>query len=88
MVRRLSCMASVVLESPRWLVNWPNWRQMTRFDARLKQAPFEPLDFVPVYIACDDSIKDIETLMLRLLSDEDALAPWVPFKVIEKEVVW
>lgn len=52
--------------------------------ARLKQAPFEPLDFVPVYIACDDSIRDIEMLMLRLLSDEDALAPWVPFKVVEK----
>ncbi len=53
--------------------------------ARLKQAPFEPLDFVPVYIACDDSIKKIETLMLRLLCDEDALAPWVPFKVVEKK---
>jgi hypothetical protein len=48
--------------------------------ARLKQAPFEPLDFVPVYIACDDSIKNIESLMLRLLSDEEALAPWIPFK--------
>lgn len=53
--------------------------------ARLKQPPFEPLDFVPVYLACDDSIKNIEMLMLRLLSDEDALAPWVPFKVIEKK---
>ena len=53
--------------------------------ARLKQAPYEPLDFVPVYLACDDSIKDIETVMLRLLSDEDALAPWVPFKVVEKK---
>lgn len=54
--------------------------------ARLKQPPFEKLDFVPVYLACDDSIKDIEMLMLRLLSDEEALAPWVPFKVIEKKV--
>lgn len=52
---------------------------------RLKQPPFEPLDFLPIYIACDDSIKSIEILMLRLLSDEDALAPWVPFKVIEKK---
>ncbi len=51
---------------------------------RLKQKPFETLDFVPVYISCDDSIKNIETLMLRLLSDEDALAPWIPFKVVEK----
>ena len=52
---------------------------------RLKQPPFEMLDFVPVYIACDDSIKNIEMLMLRLLSDEEALAPWVPFKVVEKK---
>lgn len=53
--------------------------------ARLKQKPFETLDFVPIYFACDDSIKNIEVLMLRLLSDEDALAPWVPFKVVEKK---
>lgn len=53
--------------------------------SRLKQPPYEPLDFVPVYLACDDSIKNIEMLMLRLLSDEDALAPWVPFKVVEKK---
>lgn len=53
--------------------------------SRLKQAPFEPLDFLPIYIACDDSITDIETLLLRLLSDEDGLAPWVPFKVVEKK---
>lgn len=52
--------------------------------ARLKQPPFEPLDFVPVYLACDDSIKNIQMLMLRLLSDEEALASWVPFKVVEK----
>ncbi|MDD5383474.1 MAG: ATP-binding protein [Gallionella sp.] len=53
--------------------------------ARLKQKPFETLDFVPIYIACDDSIRNIEMLMLRLLSDEDALASWVPFKVVEKK---
>lgn len=53
--------------------------------SRLKQPPYEPLDFVPVYLACDDSIKNIEMLMLRLLSDEEALAPWVPFKVVEKK---
>lgn len=53
--------------------------------ARLKQPPFEQLDFVPVYLACDDSIKNIELLMLRLLSDEGALAPWVQFKVVEKK---
>lgn len=52
---------------------------------RLKQPPYEPLDFVPVYLACDDSIKNIEMLMLRLLSDEEALASWVPFKVVEKK---
>jgi len=52
---------------------------------RLKQQPFESLDFLPVYIACDDSIKNIEILMHRLLSDEEALAPWIPFKVVEKK---
>lgn len=46
--------------------------------SRLKQPPYEPLDFVPVYLACDDSIKNIEMLMLRLLSDEEALAPDLP----------
>lgn len=53
--------------------------------SRLKQPPFEPLDFLPIYISCDDSIVDIERLLLRLLSDEDGLAPWVPFKVVEKK---
>lgn len=53
--------------------------------SRLKQPPFEPLDFVPVYISCDDSIKNIDLLMLRLLSDDEALAPWIPFKVVEKK---
>lgn len=53
--------------------------------ARLRQPPFEPLDFLPIYLACDDSIKTIEMLMLRLLSDDGALASWVPFKVVEKK---
>lgn len=53
--------------------------------SRLKQKPHEKLDFIPIYLACDDSIKSIEALLLRLLSDEDALAPWIPFKVIEKQ---
>ena len=53
--------------------------------SRLKQPPYVELDFLPIYLACDDSIKNIEMLMLRLLSDEEALAPWVPFRVVEKK---
>jgi hypothetical protein len=30
-------------------------------------------------------VATIPKLLLRLLSDESALAPWVPFKVVEKQ---
>lgn len=53
--------------------------------ARLPRRPFEVLDFLPVYVACDDSISTVEGLLLRLLSDEEALAPWMPFKVVERD---
>ena len=53
--------------------------------SRLTTSPHEALDFIPIYIACDDSVANIEALLLRLLTNEDALAPWLPFKVVEKQ---
>jgi Cdc6-like AAA superfamily ATPase len=52
---------------------------------RLKAPPHEELDFLPVYLACDDSIKNVDGLLLRLLSDPEGLAPWIPFKVMQKQ---
>jgi len=52
--------------------------------SRLSTKPYETLDFVPAYVSCDDSVESVEDVLLRLLSDEEALAPWVPFKVVEK----
>jgi Cdc6-like AAA superfamily ATPase len=53
--------------------------------ARLRDKPFAPFDYVPIYLSCDDSISSIDRLLVRLLTDDDALAPWVPFRVIEKK---
>lgn len=52
---------------------------------RLADPPLEPLDFLTVYFRCDDSITSIPRLLLRLLSDNDALAAWVPFRVVERQ---
>lgn len=52
---------------------------------RLASPPAEPFDLLTVYFACDDSVSSIPRLLLRLLSDEVALASWVPFKVVEVE---
>lgn len=53
--------------------------------ARLPTKPFSTFDYVPIYFACDDSVTSIERLLVRLLTDDGALAPWVPFKVIERK---
>src|SRR5690606_24953784 len=37
------------------------------------------------YFRCDDTITSIPRLLLRLLSDDEALAAWVPFRVVERE---
>src|SRR5579859_1265040 len=42
---------------------------------RLKNKPHDKLDFIPIYLACDDSVKSVEALMLRLLTSDDGLAP-------------
>jgi Cdc6-like AAA superfamily ATPase len=53
---------------------------MTVID-RLKLKPSSLPDYLVVSVECDDSITDMRALILRLLTDDDALAPWVPFKV-------
>lgn len=52
---------------------------------RVGDPPAEPLDFLTVYFRCDDSIDSVGRLLLRLLSDDEALAAWVPFRVVERE---
>ncbi len=52
--------------------------------SRLETKPHKQFDYLPIYITCDDSVINIEKLCLRLLTDEQALAPWIPFKVIER----
>lgn len=55
--------------------------------SRLSTQPHINFDYLPIYITCDDSITDIDKLCLRLLTDESALASWIPFKVVEKKSV-
>ena len=52
---------------------------------RLAIPPERPLDFLTVYFRCDDSIESVPRLLLRLLSDEEALAAWVPYRVAAVE---
>ena len=48
---------------------------------RLKLKPTSLPDFLVISVECDDSITDMRALILRLLTDDEALAPWIPFKV-------
>lgn len=52
---------------------------------RLASPPHELFDFLTIWFSCDDSVDSIPRLLLRLLSDDAALASWVPFKVVEAE---
>jgi Cdc6-like AAA superfamily ATPase len=52
---------------------------------RLPTKPFSDFDYVPIYFACDDSVSSVDKLLVRLLTDEAGLAPWVPFKVVERK---
>lgn len=52
--------------------------------SRLETAPHKKFDYLPIYITCDDSVTSVDRLCLRLLTDEQALAPWIPFKVAER----
>ena len=53
---------------------------MTVID-RLQFKPSSTPDFLVVSVECDDSILDMRALILRLLTDDEGLAPWIPFKV-------
>lgn len=52
--------------------------------SRLETAPHRKFDYLPIYVTCDDSVTNVDKLCLRLLTDEQALAPWIPFKVSER----
>lgn len=52
--------------------------------SRLETAPHSKFDYLPIYVTCDDSVTNVDKLCLRLLTDEQALAPWIPFKVSER----
>lgn len=53
---------------------------------RLTIKPHELPDWLVINLECDDTIPDIKALVLRLLTDDTALAPWIPFRV-EKTTV-
>jgi len=53
---------------------------------RLKIKPHDFPDWLVINLECDDTIPDIQALVLRLLTDDTALAPWIPFRV-EKATV-
>src|SRR5690606_7757760 len=49
--------------------------------SRLETKPHRRFDYLPIYFSCDDSVVNVDKLCLRLLTDDQALAPWIPFKV-------
>lgn len=53
---------------------------------RLSLKPTATPDWLVVHLECDDTLPDVRSLILRLLTDEGALAPWIPFRV-EKQTV-
>lgn len=48
---------------------------------RLSMKPHELPDWLVINLECDDTIPDVTALVLRLLTEETALAPWIPFRV-------
>lgn len=53
---------------------------------RLRLKPTDIPDWLVVHLECDDTLPDVRSLILRLLTDQNALAPWIPFRV-EKQTV-
>jgi energy-coupling factor transporter ATP-binding protein EcfA2 len=53
---------------------------MTIID-RLTIKPKVVPDYLVISLECDDSVADMRALVLRLLTEDEALAPWIPFKV-------
>jgi Cdc6-like AAA superfamily ATPase len=56
---------------------------MTVID-RISIPPYRIPDYLVVSYECDDSMLDIKTLVQRLLTEDAALAPWIPFRVEKK----
>lgn len=52
---------------------------------RLTHAPFEDFDFLTTYIQCDDSIKNIDSLLARILTTQTGLQDWIPLQIREVE---
>lgn len=54
--------------------------------SRITLKPSSKPDWLVVNLECDDTITDIRTLILRLMTDDNALSPWIPWRV-EKHTV-
>jgi hypothetical protein len=52
----------------------------------LRKYEKEKPDFLSIAIVCDDSVKSIEDLLLRALTDPDGLAPWVQHEELKKTI--
>jgi hypothetical protein len=48
---------------------------------RLSHPLLKHLDFLTIYFTVDDSVRDVATLLVRLLQSNDALAPWIPLEI-------
>lgn len=53
--------------------------------ARLSHQPFTKMDFLPIYLQCDDSLRTIDDVLLRLLTSDTALRDWIPYRVVARE---
>ena len=51
---------------------------------RLTRPPAKDFDYLTIYFRCDDTVDSIQQLLLRMLTDDSALAYWVPFRILEK----
>jgi len=51
---------------------------------RLTLSPHEIPDYLVISLECEDSIVDVKTLILRLLTEDTALAPWLPFRISKR----
>ena len=53
---------------------------------RLSLKPHSLPDYLVIGLECDDTVVDVRALILRLLTEETALAPWIPFRVEKRTV--
>lgn len=52
---------------------------------RLEHKPFTTLDYLPIYIQCDDYITNVQDLIVRLLTTDTGLSDWIPYKIKQIE---